>query len=290
MRRLFIGLLLIASVSPGRALAGAWLQPEGTAYLRLSGGVLSTESRFDQNGDSVPFDAAGGGFRDTGYNDLAFTLYGELGVHEDWTVLADITWKSVEADQPSALFTTTGLADVGLGIKRALWRGSRSVASVGGYLVIPSGYDPAEYPALGSDVAEGGLRLQAGTATARFWGNLEGNLRIRSGAFRDQIGGALTGGLTLTRTLGFRAEARGSVPVGSAAGGSDSVRFDPSQVDPSQLDLAATVSYRVGGGIAVETEVRRTILGENTLEGTRFSFALATSPAVRFWRPREATP
>ena len=59
--------------------------------------------------------------------------------------------------------------------------------------------------------------------------------------------------------------------------------FDPAAVDPSQLDLAATLSYTIGAGVALEAEARSTVWGENTLTGTRWGLALATSPAWR-WR------
>ena len=43
------------------------------------------------------------------------------------------------------------------------------------------------------------------------------------------------------------------------------------------------MSWRVGAGLALEAEVRRTLAGRNTLAGTRWGLAVATSPAWS-WR------
>ena len=57
------------------------------------------------------------------------------------------------------------------------------------------------------------------------------------------------------------------------------------EAHPEVHDLAATLSWRVVRGLAVEAEARHTIGGRNTLRGTRWSLGLATSPAWRLWRP-----
>ena len=83
--------------------------------------------------------------------------------------------------------------------------------------------------------------------------------------------------------LGLRGEARGGWAVG-ASQVEEGFLFDPAAVDPSELELAATVSYSFIRGLAVEGEARRSVWGRNALRGTKWSLALATSPAWRWTR------
>jgi hypothetical protein len=276
--------LLLAGAAP--AHAGAWLQEPGTAYLRFSTGLLATRERFDAGGDRVQWDTSGGGFRDARYRDLAAGLYGEFGVARDWNLILSGGWSRLEAEQPSAVFTTFGFTDFTLGVKRALRVRPRFVTSVAAAISVPTGYDTDEYPALGSGETEFGVAALAGTSGNRFWGTAELEYRFRGGIFRDQLRGAMGGGFNPRPGLGLRGEVRGGAVTGSGStrATSEGVRFDPTTVDPSHLDLAATVSVAVGKGLAVEGEVRSTVAGENTLAGTRWSLALATHPVLRWKR------
>jgi hypothetical protein len=138
-------------------------------------------------------------------------------------------------------------------------------------------------------VTDAGLVLGAGASTWDYWLNLDLFFTVRGGDFRNQTGAALTGGWNAARRLGLRGEIRGGIPVGSLppAPADPGAPFDPNAVDPSYLDLAATVSVLVVQGLSLEAEVRSTVAGENTLRGTRFGIAVATTPAVRLW---EASP
>jgi hypothetical protein len=282
VRRFLLCPILLLLVAP--AHGGAWLQPEGRAYVRLSGGLLSTDERFDADGHRVPFDDAGG-FRSTDYQDLLVVLYAEMGIHRDWTLLFEGTLKSVTATQNSAVYRSRGTGDLGVGVKRKLWRNLWNVGAVTGFLRFPTGYDETDYPSVGSGVTDLGLVFQAGASTFDFWMNLDLSFVLRGGNFRDQTGAALTGGWKASRRIGLRGEVRGGIPVGGLPPAStDSLApFDPNGVDPRYLDLAATLSVQVVRGVSVEAEVRSTVAGENTLRGTRFGFALATTPSVRLW-------
>ncbi len=275
--------LALTAAAAGAAAAGAWLQEPGTAYLRLSAGLLSTRERFDPGGHRVPFDQAGGGYRDTRYRDLASTLYAEVGVAPGWNLVAASTWKRLRAVQPSAVFTTYGFSDLSVGVKRGLYRGGRAAASVLVSATVPTGYDPSEYPALGSNVADYGLAVSAGGSAGGFWGTGDLGYLLRGGPFRDQVTGSVGGGFAVGSRIGIRAEARGGLAVGPRPRAGATARFDPAAVDPSHLELAETAAFELGRGVAVEAEARTTVWGENTLTGTRWSLALATSPALR-WR------
>jgi hypothetical protein len=276
-------LFVIAALVPGAARAGAWLQDPGTAYVRLSAGYLSTRERFDENGDRVQWDISGGGFRNARYRDLALGLYAEAGVARNWSVVIYGAWSDLRARQPSAEFKTFGFGDAMLGVKRSLGRWSRTVASMTGAVTVPTGYDVEDYPALGSGVADLSLAGSVGASGNHAWGTAELEYRFRGGRFRDQVRGAVGGGWNPHRRVGLRGELRGTRSVGGTAAEGEDLRFDPAAVDPRSLEAAGTVSWTAVRGLALEGEVRTALAGENTLAGTRWSLAVATSPAWR-WR------
>ncbi|MGH2570380.1 MAG: hypothetical protein ACRDGR_04100, partial [bacterium] len=191
---------------PSTVSAGAWVQPEGEAYLRILGGWFETDERYDSEGKPIPFDANA----PTVYRDFATALYGELGVAPRVTIVTDIQWKRVEADLRGASDSTnSGFADAGFGLKIGLGKWNTTVASLGAMAVFPTGY-PDRYPALGSDVVDVTLSAQVGDASIQSWINGEAWFTARGGDFRDQAGGALGLGFDIVSPLAFRAEVRGA--------------------------------------------------------------------------------
>jgi hypothetical protein len=274
---------LLGLVAAGDASAGAWIQAPGTAYLRVVSGILITDQRFDANGDHVPWDTSGGGLRNSEYQDFSASLYGEVGVTRGWNAIFWTEWKHLEAQQPSAVFTTYGFGDVALGIKRSILAGGGTVMAAVAGIAFPTGYDMNEYPALGAGVTEGIFQAQLGRYWGGPWSNLEAEFRVRGGGYANQLRGALGGGFGLIRRVAVRGEARGLWSLGTPDTTTTTGFFDPETQNPRYLDLAGTFSVTVGHGVAVEGEVRSTVMGENTLAGTRWSLALATSP-VWVWR------
>lgn len=280
---------------PAAACGGAWTQEPGTAYVRVTTGYLASSERFDGSGDRVPWDSSGGGFRNSEYQDLAMALYTEVGFAPGFNAVAYVPWSRIQAEQPTAVFTTYGVGDIFVALKRRLWAGPATVSSVLAGLSFPGGYDELEYPALGSGVVEASVLLQVGHSWSGPWGNLEGEFRFRGGDYAHQLRGAVGGGFPLGRRLSLRGEARGALALDAESGGGadqtpgtdPDLPFDPATADPSYLDVAGTVSFALLRGVALEGEVRGTLRGENTLAGVRWSIAVATSPS---WRYRSVEP
>ena len=277
--------LLCGLLPVDAAWAGAWLQPYGTAYLRITSGVLVSDERFDERGDRVPWDTSSGGLRDAEYHDMNVSAYGEVGFARGWNAIFWTEWKHLEAQQPSAVFTTYGFGDIALGVKRALLVGSENVVSLVAGVAFPTGYDVNEYPALGSGASEGIFQAQFGRYWGGPWSNVEAEFRVRGRDYADQLRGALGGGFGAFQRVGIRGEARGALSLGVPdSSGTSTGFFNPETQNPSYLDLAGTLSVTIGHGVAVEGEVRSTVIGENALAGTRWSLALATSPVWMLWK------
>jgi len=283
-RRLLICAVLACLALPAAAGAGAWLQPPGRGYFRFSAGYLFTDERFDQDGNTVPFDTAGG-FRNTTYGDFLGAFYGEVGLTTDWTVVGELTWKRVQAEQEPATSVSSGPGDFGVGIKRKLWRGLWNVGTGTLTLRFPTGYESGDYPSLGAGVAELTAWFQMGASSYKYWGNLDTFATLRGGDFRNQVGGVITMGWNPARVLGIRGELKGSAPIGSLPEPDPDQPFDPNAVDSAFLETALTGSWTVGGGAAIELEIRGAVAGRNTLKGPRISLAVATSPSTRLWGP-----
>jgi hypothetical protein len=267
------------------AEAGAWLQPYKTGYLRVTSGILVSDERFNEHGDRVPWDTSGGGLRDAEYHDMNVTAYGEVGVARGWNAIFFTEWKHLEAQQPSAVFTTYGLGDVALGVKRSVYSSWSTVVSVVAGVSFPTGYDVNEYPALGAGSTEGIVQAQFGRSWGGPWTNLEAEFRVRGSDYADQVRGAFGGGFGMFKRIGVRGEARGALSLGvqDSTVTSDAF-FNPETQSPSYLDLAGTLSVAVGHGVAIEGEVRSTVMGENALAGTRWTLALATNPVWNLWK------
>jgi hypothetical protein len=274
--------ILSALLITERAEAGAWLQPYRTAYLRITSGYLVSDERFDEHGDRVPWDAS---LRDAEYHDMNISAYGEVGVVRGWNAIFWTEWKHLEAQQPSAVFTTYGLGDVALGVKRSFFSSMSTVFSGVAGIGFPTGYDVNEYPALGAGSTEGIVQAQLGHSWGGPWTNLETEFRVRGRDYADQLRGAFGGGWSMFRRIGVRGEARGALSLGvpDSSGTSDAF-FNPETQNPSYLDLAGTVSVAIGHGVAIEGEVRSTVMGENALAGTRWTLALATNPVWTLWK------
>ena len=285
MFRLLSWWILAALIPVEAAEAGAWLQPYRTGYLRLTSGILVSDERFDAHGNRVPWDTSGGGLRDAEYHDMNVSIYGEIGVARGWNAIVWTEWKHLEAQQPTAVFTTYGFGDVALGVKRSVVSSWTNVVSLVAGINFPTGYDVNEYPALGAGATEGILQAQFGHYWGGPWSNVEAEFRVRGNDYADQVRGALGGGWTLFRKLGIRGEARGALSLGAQDSTATSTGFfNPETQNPSYLDLAGTVSWTVGYSVALEAEVRGTVMGENSLAGTRWTLALATSPSWDLWK------
>ena len=284
-RRLFWCWLLWGLILADQAEAGAWLQPYRTAYLRVTSGVLASDERFDEHGNRVPWDTSSGGLRDAEYHDMNVSAYGEVGFARGWNAIFWTEWKHLEAQQPSAVFTTYGFGDVALGVKRSIYSSMSTVVSVVAGVNFSTGYDVNEYPALGAGATEAIVQAKLGRSWGGPWSNLEVEFRVRGRDYADQFRGALGGGWSMFRRLGLRWEARGAVSLGvQDSSATASGFFNPETQNPSYLDLAGTLSVAVGHGVAIEGEVRSTVIGENALAGTRWSLALATNPVWTLWK------
>ena len=190
-----------------RVWAGAWSQPRGGYYAKLSGiHYLSTEV-FNDKGCRIPRgnedidnnDKDCPVLSDNDYNDdnqfraRQVLLYGEYGLIERLTLTGQVGAARLVSEDTFVESITWGLGDVHLGAKYQLTGGQIT----GGPLVLssqvnvafPSGYDRGYKPALGTGYSELGARLLAGLSLypLPLYAGGEVGYKLRGGPWSNQV-------------------------------------------------------------------------------------------------------
>ncbi|MCH7702747.1 MAG: PhnD/SsuA/transferrin family substrate-binding protein, partial [Planctomycetes bacterium] len=178
----------LASAIPQPASAGAWAQPKGHLYTKLSSLFYRSDEVFDDAGHRQPTTIYGADFRaDQGF------LYVEYGLLEHLTVITQLSGASLESEnniRHNVLrLTTSGLGDFLVGAKYQLVS-KPIVLSPYVNVKIPTNYDGDLNPALGTGDMDVEVRLLAARSfyPLPVYVGAEAGYRLRGGPFSNQIG------------------------------------------------------------------------------------------------------
>ncbi len=122
-------------------VAGAWGQEKGHLFLSAQAYYYTTDRYYDSQGDSHD---RGGRFYKYEINP-----YLEYGVTQRDTLIANVFFDTLTDDASGSERTTTGLADLEIGLQHRFYKGQQGIAAIQGLLVIPTGYDIDDDPRLG---------------------------------------------------------------------------------------------------------------------------------------------
>jgi len=271
-------LVVLCTLVPGIGRAGAWLQPEGGAFVKTSWLYLDTDRRHDCRGDEEPAASFDGSFREH----QAF-VYGEFGLHRRVTALVSMAVKDARiTDAVVPEFGTRSTGDLRLGARWGLATGSipvslETVVSVPTYpesdLSDPVGEREQFLPA-GTGRIEIETRLQAGASLYPLpvYANLALGRRDRGGVFGDQWTVAAEVGATFDRVF-VKSDlsavlADGDLCAGEAAVGAVTVH-------EQSLRWSPEASWRLAGDVWVGAGASFLVSGRNTLDGTQWSLSVA---------------
>lgn len=135
--------------APGRAMAGAWTEPQGQG--------LMIDTLFGWTGQGAPW----GGNKGVDQTRFDAQAYVEYGIDDDWTVFGQTAFESYSLGPPSAnVYHGLDYSDVGL--RRKLWSTGQWVVSGEATLFIPGAYNPAAPAQAGDTGVAGEGRLLAG--------------------------------------------------------------------------------------------------------------------------------
>ena len=175
--------ILLALLMAGPAWAGAWSQPQGHYYAKLSGIFYATDEVFNGMGkrealgmDHDRFDA-GQGF-----------LYLEYGLRQRLTLICQASSGALRSRNDLIESRTAGIGDVDLGLKYQLM--DRPVV-VSPYLTLklPTGYHKNYDPPLGTGEVDAEFRLLLARSLYPWplYLGAEAGYRVRGGVFSDQV-------------------------------------------------------------------------------------------------------
>jgi hypothetical protein len=273
-------LVLVAPLAArDRALAGAWTEPEGGAYARITGAAIETRERFDAAGRRVAFGAGTPAGDDASYRSRDVRLYGEYGFRDGVTLFGSIGYKILESGPPGARAEASGLADAVLGARLSLQRHPAPV-SLSLEAKIPTGYEPEDEPALGSGTIDVAARVLAGYSFGRAYATADAGFRVRAGGFRDEL---LYSGEVGSRLVGpayARVVVRGEHALGAATSIQGAI-FDPGLASPRRVTLEGVVGIDLGGGVSLEGGMSRALSGRDALAGSAVELGLVMLLAGR---------
>ena len=181
MRWLATGLLALCWA--GESWAGAWSQPRGGYYAKLSGLHYSTTKEFDPKGKLADI-----GMDDNQFRARQVLAYGEYGLLERLTLTGQVGAGRLVSEDSFVERITWGLGDVHLGAKYQL-TGGRLVLSDQVEVAFPSGYDRDYEPPLGTGYSELGIRRLAGLSLypLPLYVGAEVGYKLRGGPWSNQV-------------------------------------------------------------------------------------------------------
>lgn len=289
---------------PDSVQAGAWCQPPGGLYLKLSDNHYFTVDTFDKHGDKHRNDAG------SNFHDHNITFYGEYGLMEDLTISSTLAYKELrshtrnvsDGEEKRRNYNYHGLGDMEIALKYGLIR-KPVVMSVQGLVKTAWFYDSGEDVPPGNNQNDYELKLLFGRSLWPFPGycGLELGYRWRTGNPSDEYRYLVEFGMNLTKRLSFRVKLDGiksaknaSLPESPEPYTSAYIDYETGRViktvyptssggmfaNPSlgmEYDLGKlelTLGFQLVKNWSVECTYTGYPYGENIASGDQYSFAL----------------
>lgn len=266
-------LLLAAFGAPESSHAGAWTQPAGHYYARVSVAGVNSLTYFDESGRRVAFRAAGSVPLDAVYEGRELRAYLEYGVWDRLTLYGATAYKSLALDERRVRREQSGLGDATLGGRWRLLRG-RAPVSLAGEVTFPAGYSTERDPALGAGAFELTVRGLLGASRGRFYATADGGLRFRNHGYWDELVGSMEAGGRLPGMFGARIVLRYERSIAAPGPAPAGESFDPALASPRRLTIDGAVSLEIQPGLELEGTISHVWSGRNALAGNTLEIAL----------------
>jgi hypothetical protein len=257
---------------PGTAEAGAWAQPQGHYYAKLSGIFYSADEVFDDMGKrtSMGMDA------DTFDGRQSF-LYVEYGLRHRLTLIGQMNAGVLTDENRLVRSETTGIGDVEVGAKYQLLD-KPIVLSPMISIKVPTGYNAYYEPPMGTGEFDGDARLLLSRSLypLPLYASLDLTYRIRGGVFSNQrIWGAEVGATPHPRWFA-KVLAGGTNTLVSGPGADLGVVGASTQVSEGDFTrIGANVAVNIAGRVWLDLLYERVVDGENVGAGSSLGFGLS---------------
>ena len=302
----FLCILTVITVLclPVAAQGGAWCQPKGGLYLKISDNHYSTVYTFDEHGDKHR------NLYGSNFNDHNITFYGEYGVLENLTLSSTVAYKDLRSSIRSYVegkvqhkhYTYKGLGDLEIGIKYGIIQ-KPFVLSLQGMVKTAWFYDSTEEVTPGNNQNDYSLKLLLGKSLWPFPGycGLELGYLWRTGRPSDEYRYLVEFGMNLTKKLSFRVKLDGIISARNAGFPEVPETYTSAYVDyetgrvvkdaspPPSVEmltnpslgmeydlgkLELTLAFQIVKDWSVECTYTGYPYGENIASGDQYSFAL----------------
>ena len=147
LRRSSFSLTLLILVFVSYEAQAQWPRGKGKGYIQLSLGRADASRGFDANRNRGPL---GSLENPEQYEETALYAYGEYGLTNRLTLIGSTFLKSAEGQNLNGSFSNSGLSDLTLLLRYSPPQIGPVVISPQVGVSIPTGYDPADSPPLGS--------------------------------------------------------------------------------------------------------------------------------------------
>ena len=264
---------VLALAGPPEASAGAWAQPQGQYYAKVSTILYASDEVYNDMGDRAAMGMDGEEF--TSRQAFAYIEYGLL---PKLSLVGQTSLGRLEARSDFTEQITEGLGDLELGLKYQVLERPLAVAAQL-KTKLPTGYHDEYMPPLGTGSADLEMRLLGGMSLypLPMYAGVEGGYRLRGGRFSDQIPYAMElGGSPHDRVFakgyvqGEWTRSEDREPTGLVGS------LQVSEGDLHKLGLNGAV--RLSSNLWLDFLWERVIAGENVGAGTSWGVGLAVTP------------
>ncbi|MFC1890128.1 hypothetical protein ACFL4G_10265 [Thermodesulfobacteriota bacterium] len=269
MRSFSVTALLLLLVIPGIASAGAWTQPKGVMYNRMSVNYYRSTAAYGTDGGLADLDKNGV------FEDYNFTWYQEYGLLERLTLITSIPYKFVHHEDDAFKSNTWGPGDIDVAARIRLFE-KPFILGLQPLVKLPYGYDEDEDVPIGNGQADFEIRLLFGRSLHPLpaYAGVEIGYRFRAGDPSDEIRYLAEAGCTFTPRISARIKLDGTLSAENGAVGT--AGFNQTLTNEFDLGkLEVTTIFRIRENLFIEGTWTPTVYGENTSQGHTFSLALA---------------
>lgn len=262
----------LAATTPRAAAGGAWAQPRGHLYAKVSGIFYGADEVYDDMGSRRAMGMDGDRFDGR----QAF-LYLEYGARQRLTLVARLNAGLLVDESRLVRSETAGIGDVEVGLKyQAVDRPVVLAPMLS--LKVPTGYHDDFEPPLGTGEADVEARLLASRSfyPLPLYAGAEGAYRLRGGAFSDQLACGAELGLTPHPRWFAKVSADATDTRSSGSGADAGLVGGSTQVSEGDFTkVGASLAARVADGLWLEVLVERVVRGQNVGAGSSLGVGFA---------------
>jgi hypothetical protein len=132
-KKIFFFIIVLLCIT-SEIFAGAWTQKKSKGYFQIGSQFVSADMAYNSNGDKFDIPK---------FSDVTLNLYGEFGLTDNLTLLANLPFfRSLQSDPDSGStekLKNSGISDSDLGLKIKLFERNQSVISATALFGIPTG-------------------------------------------------------------------------------------------------------------------------------------------------------